>query len=54
MIWTENWLAFVLQLFDHTLDALLGNAFFSMLFELLVLLLAISLLSSMIRAGRKL
>ena len=53
MIWTENWLAAVVQLFDHTLRALLGEAFFSVLLEVLVLLIAFGLISSMLRAGRK-
>ena len=53
MIAIENWLAAVVQLFDHTLQALLGEVYFSMLFEVLVLLMVLGLLSSMLRAGRK-
>lgn len=53
MIWTENWLLAVVQLFDHTLRALLGEAFFSFLLEVLVLLLAFGLMSSLLRAGKK-
>ena len=53
MIWTSNWLAAVVQLFDHTLRALLGEAFFSVLLDVLVFLIVISLISSMLRAGKK-
>lgn len=53
MIAINNWLAAVVQLFDHTLRALLGEAFFSVLLEVLVLLLAFGLFASMLRAGKK-
>ena len=53
MIWTENWLAAVVQLFDHILRALLGEDFFSVLLYLLVLLIVFGLISSMLRAGKK-
>lgn len=53
MIWTSNWLASVVQLFDHTLRALLGEAFFSVLLEVLVLLIVLSLFSSLLRTSRK-
>ena len=53
MIWTSNWLTAVVQLFDHTLRALLGEAFFSVLLDVLVFLIVISLISSMLRTGRK-
>lgn len=53
MIWMENWLAAVVQLFDHTLRALLGDAFFSVLLVFLVFLVVLGLISSMLRAGRK-
>lgn len=53
MIWIDNWLSAVVQLFDHTLRALLGEAFFSVLLYVLVFLLAFGLISSMIRTGKK-
>ena len=53
MIAINNWLAAVVQLFDHILRALLGEDFFSVLLYLLVFLIAVSLLSSMLRAGKK-
>lgn len=53
MIQINNWLAAVVQLFDHTLRALLGEAFFSVIIEVLVFLLICGLLSSMLRTGRK-
>ena len=52
MIAIDNWLSAVVQLFDHTLRALLGEAFFSVLLYLLVLLIAFGLTASMLRAGR--
>lgn len=51
MIAIGNWLSAVVQLFDHTLQALLNESFFSVLLEVLVLL--IGLTASMLRAGRK-
>ena len=53
MIDINNWLSAVVQLFDDILLALLGEAFFSVLLELLVLLIAFSLIASMFRAGKK-
>lgn len=53
MIAIGNWLSAVVQLFDHILWALLGEAFFSVLLEVLVLLIAFGLTASMLRAGRK-
>ena len=53
MIWISNWLSAVVQLFDHTLRALLGEAFFSVLLYFLVFLIAFGLFSSMLRAGKK-
>ena len=53
MIWIDNWLLAVVQLFDHTLRALLGEAFFSMLLELLVFLIVLALFSAMLRASKK-
>ena len=53
MIRIDNWLSAVVQLFDHTLRALLGEAFFSVLLYFLVLLIAFGLFSSMLRAGKK-
>ena len=53
MIWTSNWLDSVVQLFDHTLRALLGEAFFSVLLGFLVLLIIIGLISSILRVGKK-
>ena len=53
MIAIGNWLSAVVQLFDHTLRALLGEAFFSVLLEVLVFLVAFGLVSSMLRAGKK-
>lgn len=53
MISIDNWLAAVVQLFDHILRALLEEAFFSVLLEVLILLVAFGLLSSMFRAGKK-
>ena len=53
MIWTSNWPDSVIQLFDHTLRALLGEAFFSVQIEVLVLLIVCGLLSSMLRGSRK-
>lgn len=52
MIAIDNWLSAVVQLFDHTLRALLGEAFFSVLLHLLVLLIAFGLTSSMLRVGK--
>ena len=49
----DNWLSAVVQLFDHTLRALLREAFFSVLLEVLVFLVAFGLIASMLRAGRK-
>ena len=53
MIAIDNWLAAVVQLFDHTLRALLGEVFFSVLLDVLVLLIVFGLISSMLRAGKK-
>ena len=53
MIAIDNWLSAVVQLFDHTLRALLGEAFFSVLLYVLVFLLAFGLLSYMFRTGKK-
>ena len=53
MIWTSNWLASVVQLFDHTLCALLGEAFFSVLLYFLVFLIVLSLFFSLFRTSRK-
>ena len=53
MIAIDNWLAAVVQLFDDTLRALLGEAFFSVLLYFLVLLIACGLVSSILRAGKK-
>ena len=53
MIAIDNWLSAVVQLFDHTLRALLREAFFSVLLEVLVFLVAFGLIASMFRAGRK-
>ena len=53
MIAIGNWLSAVVQLFDHTLQALLNESFFSVLLEVLVLLIAFGLTASMLRAGRK-
>ena len=53
MIWTENWLIAVLQLFDDTIRALLGEAYFSAILQFMVLFMVIGLLSSMLRAGKK-
>ena len=53
MLAIENWLTSVVQLFDHTLRALLGEAFFSTLLEVLVFLIVVRLISSMVRAGKK-
>ena len=53
MIWISNWLASVVQLFDHTLRALLEESFFAVLLEVLVLLIVLGLISSMLRTGRK-
>ena len=54
MIAIDNWLSAVVQLFDHTLRALLGEAFFSVLLYFLVLLIGFGLVASMFRAGKKL
>lgn len=53
MIAIDNWLYAVVQLFDHTLRALLGESFFSVLLYVLVLLVAFGLMASMLRAGRR-
>lgn len=53
MIAIGNWLSAVVQLFDHILWALLGEAFFSVLLEVLVLLIAFGLTASMLRVGKK-
>ena len=53
MISIDNWLSAVVQLFDDTLRAMLGEAFLSVLLYVLVLLIVFSLISSMLRAGRK-
>lgn len=53
MIWIDNWLSAVVQLFDHTLRALMDEAFFSVLLYVLVLLLTFGLIRSMIRMGKK-
>ena len=53
LIAIDNWLAAVVQLFDHTLRALLGEVFFSVLLYFLVFLIAFGLISSMFRAGKK-
>lgn len=53
MIWIENWLFAVIQLFDHTLRAMMAEAFFSVLLELLVFLVAFGLMASLIRTGRR-
>ena len=53
MIWIENWLSAVVQLFDHTLRALMDDDFFSVLLEVLVLLVAFGLMASLIRTGRR-
>ena len=42
MIAINNWLAAVVQLFDHTLRALLGEAFFSVLLYFLVLVVSVA------------
>ena len=52
MIMIDNWLSAVVQLLDHTLQALLRESFFSVLLDVLVLLIAFSLISSLIRAGK--
>ena len=52
MIAIDNWLSAVVQLFDHTLRALWNESFFSVLLEVLVLLIAFGLISSMLRAGK--
>ena len=53
MIAIDNWLSAVVQLFDHILRALMGEAFFSVLFEVLIILLVFGLLASIFRAGKK-
>lgn len=53
MIMIDNWLSSVVQLFDNTLRSLLGEAFFSVLLHVLVLLVAFGLVRSLLRAGRK-
>ena len=53
MIMIDNWLSAVVQLFDHTLHALLNESYFSVLLYVLVLLMAFGLMSSLIRTGRK-
>lgn len=53
MIAIDNWLAAVVQLFDDTLRAMLGEVVFSVLLYVLVFLMAFGLLSSMIRTGKK-
>ena len=53
MISIDNWLSAVVQLFDHILRALLGEAFFSVLLEVLVILIIFGLIASMVRTGKK-
>lgn len=53
MIWIENWLSAVIQLFDHTLRAMMAEAFFSVLLDLLVFLVAFGLVRSLLRTSRK-
>ena len=53
MIWVGNWLSAVVQLFDHILRALMNEALFAVLLDVLVLLIAFGLMSSLIRTGRK-
>lgn len=53
MIMIENWLSAVVQLFDNILRALLGEAFFSVLLYVLVLLIAFGLVRSLLQAGKK-
>ena len=52
MIWIDNWLTAVVELFDHTLKALLNESFFSVLLYVLVLLIAFGLTAQLVRAGR--
>ena len=53
MIAIDNWLTAVVQLFDHTLRALLGEEFFSVLLYFLLFLIAFGLIATMVRTGRK-
>ena len=53
MISSNNWLSAVVQLFDHTLRALLGESFFSVLLYFLLFLIAFGLIASMVRTGKK-
>ena len=53
MIAIDNWLSAVVQLFDHTLRALLGESFFSVLLYFLLFLIAFGLIVSMVRTGKK-
>ena len=53
MIMIDNWLSAVVQLFDNILRALLGEAFFSVLLHVLVLLVAFGLVRSLFQAGKK-
>lgn len=53
MIAIDNWLSAVVQLFDNTLRALMAEAFFSVLLDVLVLLIAFGLMRSLLWAGRK-
>lgn len=53
MIWMDNWLLAVIQLFDHTLQAMLGQSFISFMLGTLLFQVVLALLSSMVHAGRK-
>ena len=48
-----SWLSGVMQLFDHTLDALIAQPYFSNLLGLLLFLIVAALLALLIRQGRK-
>lgn len=53
MIMMDNWLSAVVQLFDNTLRAMMAEAFFSMLLDVLVLLISFGMVRALLRAGRK-